>query len=209
MMTRTAVGRKNKAVAEFRRTEILAAAAKVFGSKGFEGTRMEEIAKTARLAKGTLYLYFRSKDAIYQATVQQALVEVAALTDEYVQREPEFAGKVGAFVRVRIAFWTEQQSLYRVILSLRHDGQYRKRSIAWQRNAVEYLQAIFEEGARAGEIPEQDFHAAAWAAMDAIRGVNERRVYSEGRSTEEDTKFLTEFLLGALHARREVGPGNR
>ena len=36
--------------------------------------------------------------------------------------------------------------------------------------------------------------------MDAIRGVNERRVFSEGRSTEHDTEFLTEFLLNALRA---------
>jgi hypothetical protein len=67
---------------------------------------------------------------------------------------------------------------------------------------VLYLQAIFADGARTGEIPEQDFLAAAWATMDAIRGVNERRVFSEGRTTEEDTKFLTAFLLGAIRVDR-------
>jgi AcrR family transcriptional regulator len=201
-MPRAAIDRKQKIVAEFRRVEILAAAAKVFGNKGFEATRMEEIAKTAQLAKGTLYLYFKSKDAIYQATVQKALAELAVITDAYVSKEPGLAGKLAAFIRVRIAFWQEQQSLYRVILSLSREGQYRKRSIAWQRETVLYLQAIFAEGARTGEIPEQDFLAAAWATMDAIRGVNERRVFSEGRTTEEDTKFLTAFLLGAIRVDR-------
>jgi hypothetical protein len=115
-----------------------------------------------------------------------------------VQREPTYAGKIAAFIRVRIAFWDEQQSLYRVILSLSREGQYRKRSIAWQRETVLYLESIFAEGAKAGEIPPQDFTGAAWAMMDAIRGVSERRIYCEGRSTEEDTEFLTEFLLVAL-----------
>ena len=193
--------RKQKIVAEFRRSEILAAATKVFGNKGFEATRMEEIARAARLAKGTLYLYFDSKDAIYQATVRQALAELAALTEQQVQTEPTCAGKIAAFIRVRVAFWDEQQSLYRVVLSLSREGQYRKRSIVWQRETVLYLQSIFIEGANAGEIPEQDFLGAAWAMMDAIRGASERRIYAEGRSTEEDTKFLTEFLLEAIRTK--------
>jgi len=197
-MPRAALDRKQKIVAEFRRSEILAAATKVFGNKGYEATRMEEIAKTAGLAKGTLYLYFNSKDAIYQATVRQALTELSTRIEEQVQRESTYAGKIAAFIRVRIAFWDEQQSLYRVILSLSREGQHRKRSIALQKESVMYLQSIFAEGARAGEIPEQDFAGAAWAMMDATRGVSERRIYSEGRSTEEDTRFLTEFLLGAL-----------
>jgi AcrR family transcriptional regulator len=201
-MPRTPADRKQKIVTELRRSEILAAATKVFGSKGFEATRMEEIAKAARLAKGTLYLYFHSKDDIYQATVQQALAQLAAITDEHVRREPLFAQKVAAFIRVRIAFWTEHQSLYRVILSLSRDGVHRKRSIAWQRETVLYLESIFAAGEAAGQIPPQDFLAAAWATMDVIRGVNERRIYSEGRSVEEDTSFLTEFLLNALHAKR-------
>jgi AcrR family transcriptional regulator len=62
-MPRAAVDGKQKVVAEFRRSEILAAATKVFATKGFVATRMEDIAKAARLAKGTLYLYFQSKDA--------------------------------------------------------------------------------------------------------------------------------------------------
>ncbi|WP_348266898.1 TetR/AcrR family transcriptional regulator [Edaphobacter paludis] len=204
-MQRAVVDRKQKIVAEFRRSEILAAATKVFGNKGFEATRMEEIAKAARLAKGTLYLYFDSKDAIYLATVRQALSELATLTEGQVRKEPTLAGKVAAFIRVRVAFWDEQQSFYRVILSLSREGQHRKRSIAWQRETVLYLQAIFDEGAKAGEIPEQDFVGAAWAMMDAIRGTSERRIYTEGRSTEDDTRFLTEFLLRALQIKVPVG----
>jgi AcrR family transcriptional regulator len=209
-MPRTPTNRKQKIVAEFRRSEILAAATKVFGNKGFEATRMDDIAKAAHLAKGTLYLYFQSREALYEATVRHALAELAALTEEHVQKEADLVGKFAAFIRVRIAYWHEQQSLYRVVLSLSRDNQHQKRKIGWQRETVVYLQAIFSEGAKNGEIPVQDYQAAAWATMDVIRGVNERRIFSEGRSTEDDTKFLTEFLLKALHARTwQPAPPNR
>jgi AcrR family transcriptional regulator len=204
-MPRAAVDGKQKVVAEFRRSEILAAAAKVFATKGFVATRMEDIAKAARLAKGTLYLYFQSKDAIYEATVRQAMTTVAALTEERVRKESDLAGKLAAFISVRIAFWNEHQQLYRIIMSINRQEQHRKRSIAWQKVAVLYLQSMFADAAKAGEIPDQDFLAATWTTLDAIRGVNERRAYSTERSTEEDTKFLTAFLLRALRANRVDG----
>jgi AcrR family transcriptional regulator len=198
-MQQSSSDRKQKIVAEFRRSEILAAATKVFAGKGFEATRMEDVAKAARLAKGTLYLYFPSKDAIYEAAVRQALSTLAALTDEHVRNQSGLSAKLAAFISVRIAFWNEHQQLYRIILSI-NSQERRKRSIAWQKETVLYLQSMFTDAAIAGEIPHQDFLAAAWATMDAIRGVNERRAFSEGRSAEDDTKFVTEFLLAALHA---------
>jgi AcrR family transcriptional regulator len=204
-MPKGAVDGKQRVVAEFRRSEILAAAAKVFATKGFVATHMEDIAEAARLAKGTLYLYFQSKDAIYQATVRQAMTTLAALTEERVRKESDLGGKLAAFISVRIAFWNEQQQLYRILLSITRQEQHRKRSIALQKETVLYLQSMFADAAKAGEIPDQDFLAAAWTTIDAIRGVNERRAYSTERSTEEDTKFLTAFLLHALRANRVDG----
>lgn len=201
-MPRAASNSKQKVVTELRRSEILAAATKVFGNKGFDATLMDEIARAAGLAKGTLYLYFKSKDEIYQAVVRQSLAELDELTRQHVDAVPDFAGKYAAFIRVRIAFWQEQHSLYRVILSMSRAPQYRKKSIGWQREAVLYLTELFAQAAAAGEIPQQDFLAAAWTTMDAIRGVNERRVFSDSasRSVEEDTVFLTRFLLTAAGA---------
>ena len=140
-------------------------------------------------------------ELVYQATVQQAVTKLAALTEERVRKESGLAGKLAAFISVRIAFWNEQQQLYRIILSINREVQHRKRSMAWQKQTVQYLQSMFADAARAGEIPRQDFLAAAWTTMDAIRGVNERRAFSEERSTEDDAKFLTEFLMGALRAK--------
>ena len=203
-MPTASADKKQQVLAEFRRTEILAAAQKVFAGKGYDATRMEEIAKAARLAKGTLYRYFRSKDAVYQATVQGAVDKLAELTHAQVQAAPDFAGKLAAFISVRIAFWQEHQQLYRIILSINRQGVHRRRSVAWQREIAQYLESLFVEAAREGVIPEQDFLAAAWTALDMIRGINERRAFgfsAEERPEREDAAFLTCFLLGALQAR--------
>ncbi len=55
---------KRKVVAGFRRAQILTAARERFARRGVAGTTVSDIARAARVAKGTVYLYYRSKDEI-------------------------------------------------------------------------------------------------------------------------------------------------
>lgn len=58
-------------VSTARRSQILDAAAAIFARSGFHESRMEDIAAAAGLSKGTLYLYFDSKDAIVTALLRR------------------------------------------------------------------------------------------------------------------------------------------
>jgi len=58
---------------EARRQAILAAALKVFASHGFAAARLDDVAARAGVAKGTLYLYFRNKEALFEALVRHAV----------------------------------------------------------------------------------------------------------------------------------------
>ena len=69
-MARVAAARREEHE-ELRRTQILDAALAVFSRDGFHATRVEAIAREAGLAKGTIYLYFPTKEAIVQAAVER------------------------------------------------------------------------------------------------------------------------------------------
>lgn len=56
-----------------RPQEILDAALTLFAQKGFAATRLEEVAARAGVSKGTIYLYFESKEAVFKALVQEKL----------------------------------------------------------------------------------------------------------------------------------------
>ncbi|MGQ0590451.1 MAG: TetR/AcrR family transcriptional regulator [Sphingosinicella sp.] len=59
---------------EERPGDIVAAALQVFSEKGFAGARIEEIAKRAGVSKGTLYLYFETKEEMFRAVVREVVV---------------------------------------------------------------------------------------------------------------------------------------
>src|SRR5690242_2891090 len=56
-----------------RRDAILSAALDEFSSRGFEAARLDDVARRAGIAKGTIYLYFRDKEALFQELIRSML----------------------------------------------------------------------------------------------------------------------------------------
>lgn len=63
---------------EARPREILDAALNLFVKKGYAATRMDEVAAQAGVTKGTVYLYFESKEALFKAVIREGIVPVLA-----------------------------------------------------------------------------------------------------------------------------------
>ena len=59
---------------EERPQQILEAAFEVFGEHGLAGARLDDIAKRAGVAKGTIYLYFPNKEALFKEMIRQTVV---------------------------------------------------------------------------------------------------------------------------------------
>ena len=84
-----ATGRRGTRAArrDERRAAILAAALEEFAARGFAATRLDDVARRAGVAKGTIYLHFRDKESLFQELVRAMLsplvgtIEAAALRD--------------------------------------------------------------------------------------------------------------------------------
>src|SRR5215831_383243 len=66
-------GRGNGQGAPDRREAILAAALDEFSLRGFAAARLDDVARRAGVAKGTIYLYFRDKEALFQELVRSVI----------------------------------------------------------------------------------------------------------------------------------------
>ncbi len=67
-----------------RPMEILTAALGLFVSKGFASTKIEDIAKQAKVSKGTVYLYFESKEVLFKQMVHQIMVPKISEVEGYI-----------------------------------------------------------------------------------------------------------------------------
>src|SRR5215469_2886002 len=69
------IGRRRQERSQRSRAAILAAAERLFAASGLDGTRTETIAAEAGVNKALLYYYFKSKDALYEAVLENYVSE--------------------------------------------------------------------------------------------------------------------------------------
>ena len=77
---------------ERRRQQIIVAAKRIFSTKGFNKTTMEDIAKEAEISPGTIYIYFKSKDELY-ASLSIRILQHLHIRLEYVKNLKDISGQ--------------------------------------------------------------------------------------------------------------------
>jgi AcrR family transcriptional regulator len=84
---------------EARPGDIVAAALQVFAERGFAAAKLDEIANRAGVSKGTLYLYFDSKEALFRAVVRDVVVpNVEAVKAALLATDMSLSAMVRAFL---------------------------------------------------------------------------------------------------------------
>jgi len=111
-------GPRTKRQAE-RRQAILNAALDEFAARGFAATRLDDVASRAGVAKGTIYLYFRDKESLFQELVRTLLSPiVGTLIDARMGDLPVRAvGEAVADLFVREIFGTRRKDVLRLIIA--------------------------------------------------------------------------------------------
>lgn len=105
---------------EARPQELLKAALELFVEKGFAATRTEEVASRAGVAKGTLYLYYPSKEELLKAVVRQNLSELIA---EGATLASAFEGSTHDLLLLLLHTWWERvgntraSGIFKIILT--------------------------------------------------------------------------------------------
>jgi AcrR family transcriptional regulator len=198
------VSTRKQVLTDLRRHEILTAAVKVFGRKGFADTCVDDIATAAKIAKGTIYLYFKSKEDMYATAIQQTVQKLQQMSDERTRSAHGVRDRLTAAISIRVTFWEEQQGLYRLLLTVGREQRHRRQTNDLLRTGHDAFFNILKEAADAGELaPEKCslelLDATAWAILDMVRGFNERRLDRLATTTpEQDAATITAITLQHL-----------
>ncbi len=193
---------RKQVLTDLRRQEILAAAIKVFGKKGFAATCVEDVAVAAGIAKGTLYLYFESKEEIYATAVQLAVAQLEQLAMDRIRAAKDIRERLAIAIGLRMEFWHEQQNLYRLLLTVGREPKHKRQTHELLRKGHAYFLGILKESAAefaASRLSAARLDAIAWAILDMIRGASERRMeHMTQRTAQQDAEDITAFALQQL-----------
>ncbi len=104
---------------EARRAAILSAALEEFTARGYEGARLDDVAKRAGIAKGTIYLYFADKEALFQELVRSMVHPVLGMLEKLRDVDIPARMLVETLLTtfVREIYGTRRKDLIRLILN--------------------------------------------------------------------------------------------
>jgi AcrR family transcriptional regulator len=149
-----------------RPPEILDAALAVFAQKGFAATRLDDIAAKAGITKGTIYLYFDSKQSLFEALARQS---IGVQFDQIKTHLAGFPGTSAELLRFvlstmgRFAMTSDRVVLPRLVLA--EAANFPELAEFWRREVIErgieLMSAIIARGIERGEFRKIDLGHAA------------------------------------------------
>ncbi|HEX5211119.1 MAG TPA: TetR/AcrR family transcriptional regulator [Pseudolabrys sp.] len=141
-----------------RREAILAAALDEFSTQGFEAARLDDVAKRAGVAKGTIYLYFRDKETLFQELIRAMLTPLVGTIEALGASEVPLSvlGDQIAELFVREVYETRRKDVVRLMIT--EGRRFPKLAEFYYREVlsriVAAMRALLTRAAARGEVPE-------------------------------------------------------
>jgi AcrR family transcriptional regulator len=140
-----------------RRDAILAAALEEFAASGFAATRLDDVARRAGVAKGTIYLYFKDKENLFQELVRAELSPIVGVVaaPQMAQMPPQAIAEIIADVFVNEIFATRRKDVIRLVIT--EGARFPKLAEFYYREviglALPAVRAIMQRAVERGELP--------------------------------------------------------
>ena len=126
--------KKSKIDKAKQQQKIIHSAIKIFSKKGYTKTTIEEIAKNAKIAKGLVYYYFKTKEEIYLESLNSIRSQMKTYVDKYVEKEHNAFEKIRVRTRKILEFFSNKQDLFIVFA---YQDQVKKLSEKQKKKAIE------------------------------------------------------------------------
>ena len=206
---------------ESRPAELLAAALDIFVERGFAATRLDDVAARAGVSKGTLYLYYPSKEELLKAVVRESIVP---LIEQY-RRNVEQSGKPSEqLLRDFFPDWwtrfgsTQLAGIAKLIIG--EAGNFPELARFFQEEVVvpnlQLLITIVQRGIERGEFKPVDLESAVhiWMAPLVLKAIWRHSIGpccppEFDVPVERVLKTHIDLILDAIRARPETANGSR
>jgi AcrR family transcriptional regulator len=214
-MTALPKATKKEIVTAFRTQEILAATRKLLEQRGLEAMTMEEIATAAGVAKGTLYLYFQSKDDLIQAMITQVGENILRDVESSLQAQGTPAERLIRMVSVLLEYLNRERLLFPIYARELLRGKRDSREGFWrhyqetEERFLTLLTSLFAEGIAAGQFIPANPRLLTYLIRGLVRATSyyQRDERQADVAEEALPVILTLLSSGLIRAKQPSGEG--
>jgi AcrR family transcriptional regulator len=201
---------RRKKEKENRKNSILKAARKLFFERGFKSVTVDLIAAKAEVSKGSIYLYFDSKEEIYTQILISANIERHKEIENFARQEGTASELLLKYARVYVDFFLENNELFRILMTfmlhaenMNLTEEQNTQLIHTTNENIRTISEILQKGVDTGEFSDRiDIRQGQNAIWGLLNGIISLYIYSgapEKRSERINTtvqESLKVFIKG-------------
>jgi AcrR family transcriptional regulator len=183
---------------------ILKTSQDLFGRFGLKKTTVDEIAKLARIGKGTIYHYFKTKEQIFAEIIDKESRYLQQKIHEAVQQAITPQGKLHAFVLTRLRTIKDLTNYYSAMTDdyLEHYLFIEKARQESFQEELNLIKSILEEGTASKVFAVEDIGLTAFAIVTALKGLEYPwTVKTSLADIEQSVNVLINVLFKGIEAR--------
>jgi AcrR family transcriptional regulator len=190
---------KKDVLSEFRRTELLTAARTVFGKKGFHEASIDEIAELAGVAKGTVYLYYKSKKDLYMEALKFGIESLNKELKARADDAEHCRDTLHVLTETKVRFFEDNRDFFRIYYSELGKLPGHPSAISFVRDLyteqAKVFEAVLRSGIRRKEVRPLDVQKTAFAIADLTRGVATQRLLGTWKTPlADDVDFIVNVI---------------
>jgi len=181
-----------------KRERIIEAGLKLFANESYQAVTMDRVAEAAGVAKGTLYLYFQSKEDLYLGILTDGMESMARNYQASVDPQADVKIRLRRAITLSIEFYDQRRDLLRLMMTEEPrmpEARNRLRE-EWRDRGVRFFNSLIEEGVQNGAFRAVDTRLATFAILGSIRSV--MLFYGVQRPVDQIGDELGEMVVRGL-----------
>jgi AcrR family transcriptional regulator len=203
----TAAPKKTEQRRAARREAIIAAAARLFAQSGYDSCEMDRVASKLRIAKGTLYLYFDSKEKLFCECVDDGMRQMQTAVRIAAEAQCDPLDKIAAAIRAYLKYFDEHPHYVELLIQERAIFRDRKQPSYFEHRDANRgpWREMYRELIRAGrvrdDLPIESILDTLGSLLYGTMFIN----HFLGRSTTTANQFhcMLQIIMGGILTDRE------
>lgn len=161
------------------RQRLLDAAMRLFSSKGYAATSVRELVETAGVTKPVLYYYFKNKEGLYLALMQEALADFYQAAQQAVIAPGSITERIGGYCTTLLDLFVARLDVARLIFAIFYGPPQGAPHIDFEASfntMLADMERLVNEGISNGEFRPVDPSDVAWAIVSQLNVTMEEQL---------------------------------